>query len=608
MCGIAGVVSKKGGKVKSVLIKLIKQLEYRGYDSCGILLLKDGQFLSRKTVGKVKDLEEKIGDLEDSNIGIAHTRWATHGVVNEENSHPHVSCHGNVALIHNGIIENYGKIKSKLSAENFIFMGQSDSEIFCNLFDYNFPKGGDFRKAFFKTLREAEGSYAIAVIHRDSNKIFVAKNKSPLFLGITKDSLLVASSVVAFSGITNRIVSLQDGEKAILSETGYKVFDKDDREIKKEEEEIEIDDGGITKGNYSHFMLKEIYEQPDVLKRTVKEYIDGDRIIFPKFNFDLGDTKFLTIVACGTSYYAGCVAKYFIEELADVFVNVEIASEFIYKNNPMPKNGLALFISQSGETADTIAALKYCKDKGQKIVGVVNVLQSAIAKMSDIALKTMAGIEIGVASTKAFTGQVSVLYLFALEMAKQNGNLSEKDFKEKLNDFKNSYQILEKTLGEKIVDNIKAISGEMAKANNLFYVGRNIFYPMALEGALKIKEVSYIATQGVASGELKHGPIALIDSSSFVVALNNSKILCEKNMSTIEEINARHGKIILICDKIKGIDDKAHIQIETPAAENKFDILLSTIPVVQLLAFYTALNRGVDIDKPRNLAKSVTVE
>jgi glucosamine--fructose-6-phosphate aminotransferase (isomerizing) len=608
MCGIAGIVAKKDKKVKSDLLKIIKRLEYRGYDSAGLSLLKNGDFITYKAVGKIKNLEEKVQDLDDSNIGIVHTRWATHGGVSENNAHPHISFNKNISLAHNGIVENYSVLKEKLTEKGYSFIGQTDSEVLCNLFDYNFLKKGDFERAFFDTFNEVEGSYGLVLMHKDLNKIFIAKNKSPIFIGIADYGYLATSSVVAFSGITNKIISLQDGEKAILSEDGYRIFDKNNKEVHREIEEIEIDEINADKGDYEHFMLKEIYEQPEVLKRTIKEYVDGNNIILPKFNFELKNVKFLTIVACGTSYYAGYVAKYFLEELANVFVNIEIASEFIYKNNPLPEGGIALFISQSGETADTIAALKYCKNKGQKIIGLVNVLQSSIANMSDIVLKTLAGTEIGVASTKAFTGQIAVLYLLALEIARQNGSMTQNDFVKKLNIFKNSPKVMEKSLNSEAVDTIKKISSETSRAEHLLYIGRNIFYPLALEGALKIKETSYIPTHGYASGELKHGPIALVDTDTFVVVLNNSGLLCDKNISSIEEIAARNGKIILICDKLDKVKDKIYTNIETPTVEDKIEMVLTIIPMMQLLAYYTALERGLDIDKPRNLAKSVTVE
>jgi glucosamine--fructose-6-phosphate aminotransferase (isomerizing) len=610
MCGIVGLITAGDDiGIKNVLIKSLKKLEYRGYDSAGITLLKDGKFATHKAVGKIKNLEEKLDDIDDSGIGIAHTRWATHGVVNKDNAHPHISFRKNVMIAHNGIIENYAKIKEKLLKEGYSFYGETDSEVLCNLLDRNFLLSGDFRQAFFKTLVEIEGSYGLVAICKEEESIFVAKNKSPIFLGVGDGKLIVASSVVAFSGVANKIISLQDGESAILKRGGeYEIFDKNFKETTKKIEEIKVDEMDADKGSFEHFMLKEIYEQPEVLKRTIKEYVEGNSIVFPRFNFDFKNVKFLTIVACGTSYYAGCVAKYFIEELANVFVNVEIASEFIYKNNPMPENGLAVFVSQSGETADTIAALKYCKGKKQRIIGVVNVLQSAIAGMSDIVLKTLAGTEIGVASTKAFTGQLAILYLLALEIARQNGSMLKSEFEKKLNNFKNSFQVMEKSFNTETVDSIKKVSGDMSKASHLLYIGRNIFYPIALEGALKIKEISYIPAQAFASGELKHGPIALVDENDFVVILNNTKVLCEKNISSMEEVAARHGKIILICDKIEKIQNKVHAMIETPVESDRFSILLASIPIMQLLAYYTALAKGCDIDKPRNLAKSVTVE
>ena len=612
MCGIIGIISKNGNVVEKT-IEGLQQLEYRGYDSAGISIIQNGNFNTIKSVGKIKNLKEKITENFTSNIAIAHTRWATHGGVNEINAHPHISCKNDIVLVHNGIIENYTTLKDKLIKEGYTFKSETDSEVISNLISYNLTKTNDIYTAFINSLKELQGSYGIAMIYnKEPNKIFVAKNNSPLIIGIGERENLVASSMVAFSKITDKIIQLKDGENAILTGDTVEIFDFNGKKNNKQIEQVKINDIKVDKGNFEHFMLKEIYEQPEVLERTVQEYIDvkNKTLMFPNINFDLSKIEFLTIVACGTSYHSGCIAKYFIEELADVFVNVDIASEFRYRSNPLQDNGLAVFISQSGETADTLAALKYCKSKNQKILSIVNVIQSAIANESDIILKTVAGVEVGVASTKAFTAQVAILYLLAIEIAKCKGKITIEEYHNKIADFIKSVDVLRQSLSNDIINSIKDISKDMSKSNHLLYVGRDVFFPMALEGALKIKEISYIPTQGIASGELKHGPIALIDENTYIVVLNNSNLLFEKNLSSIEEISARSGKVILLCDdcEIGKINEKIYKYVKLPKTSNKFDIVLSSIIPLQLLAYYTAVNKGYDVDKPRNLAKSVTVE
>lgn len=610
MCGIVGIIGDKNYNVTEEALGMLKKLEYRGYDSAGITILKNRTFNIVKSVGKIRNLEEKIPNNFISNIAIAHTRWATHGEVNETNAHPHISYKNDISIVHNGIIENYKDLKKFLINENYKFHGETDSEVICNLVSYNFSKLGNIEDAFFTSINQLSGSYAIVLMEKsEPDRLLIAKNGSPLLIGLGNMKNIVASSMVAFCGITNKIIQLKDKEISIIDNKKVEVFNLERKKIEKTVETIQIDDNEAIKGDFEHYMLKEIYEQPEVLKKTIIEYVDEKKkeILFPKSNLDLSTIETLTIVACGTSYHAGCIAKYFIEDIAGVFVNVDIASEFRYRTNPMKKNNLAIFISQSGETADTLAALKYCKDRNQKVLSIVNVIQSAIANSSDAVLKTMAGTEIGVASTKAFTAQVSLLYLLAIEIARQKDKISIFRYHELINNFIKSVKILEKSLDIDKISKIKNISKILAKTNHILYIGRDILYPMALEGALKIKEVSYIPTQGIASGELKHGTIALVDKDMFVIVLNNSNILHEKNISSIEEILARGGKIIMIGD-IYDREDDLFAFLQTPKTENKFETLLSFIIPIQLLAYYTSLARGIDVDKPRNLAKSVTVE
>lgn len=612
MCGIVAIISKDG-KVVNKIMNSLKQLEYRGYDSSGIAILKDSKIKVLKSIGKIKNLEEKITENFDSNIAIAHTRWATHGTPTETNAHPHISFSEDVAVVHNGIIENYQELRNFLEKEGYIFKTQTDTEVIPNLISYYFKKTNSMKEAFFSAINELKGSYSIATFCKDDKKLFIAKNGSPLLFGIGKDEFYIASGPTAFSGLTNEIITLNDGEVGIIKADGYKFFDLKAKEIKKEIETIKVDDFLIDKGDFSHFMLKEIYEQPDVIERTILEYIDvkNKKIVLPKFNFSLKDVNYLTIVACGTSYYAGCLMKYFFEEIANIFVNVDTASEFRYRNSPLIDGGVSLFISQSGETADTIAALKNCKEKGQKIVSLINTVQSNIGSLSDTILKVVAGVEIGVASTKAFTGQISVLYLLALEIAKEKGLLSIENYQHEIEKFIELPNILKNFLkNENNINSIKDISSEISKADNLLYMGRSVFSILALEGSLKIKELSYIPSEGLVGGELKHGPIALIDEGTYVITLLNSNILFDKTLSNIEQIIARKGKVITVADSDckEKLNGKIYKNIELIPSENKFTNVVETVLPIQLLAYYTALAKGNDIDKPRNLAKSVTVE
>lgn len=614
MCGIFAIISKNNDTVEKTLTGL-KYLEYRGYDSSGIAIINRDKIEIKRAIGKIINLEEKIKKDASfsSNIAIGHTRWATHGKASENNAHPHKSFCENFAIVHNGIIENYDKIKKELFKQGYEFKSETDTETIVNLMSYNFAMLKNINDAFFKTIRSLDGSFAIAIIYNKENKIFFAKKDSPLVVGIGDGFNALSSSQSALYGLTNKIVHLNDCECGILNENEISFYTFDRKKIEKDIEEVNSIEQSCDKGDFEHFMLKEIYEQPKVIERTIDEYIDveNEQILLPNFDFNLQDVDFINIVACGTSYYAGCVGKYLFENLANVFVNVDIASEFKYRDTPLKTGNISIFISQSGETADTISALKLCKEKGQKIVSLVNVIQSNIAKLSDIVFKTVAGTEIGVASTKAFTGQISILYLFALEIARRKRLIAEIEFKKKLKEFIQLPKLLELELKNKnFINSIKKVSNDFVKTGNLIYCGRDIFYPLAKEGSLKIQEISYIPSQGIAGGELKHGPIALIDNNQFVVYLLSKNILLDKSISNVEEIFARNGKIIAICSEDVNLQlkDKIYNSIIIPENNDKFTtIILSLIPL-QLLAYYTALNKGLDIDKPRNLAKSVTVE
>lgn len=612
MCGIFGIVSN--GNVVDKLIGGLKSLEYRGYDSAGIAIIKNNQLEIIKKVGKVSELEKAIPSGFESNIGIVHSRWATHGKPSEINAHPHNSCDGLVSVVHNGIIENYIELKKELIKLGYNFKSETDTEVISNLISYYLKTEKDNIKAFEKAIKKLKGSFGLAVIFANDNKnLYCARRGSPLLLGIGKNENYVSSGLSAFTGLTNKIITLEEDEFAIISNNDYRIFDKNGQKITKNIETISIDNINVDKGNFEHFMLKEIYEAPKVLNQTIKEYIDikNKKLLFPHFNFDLKNIKKINIISCGTSYYASFIAKYFIEDIAKIRVDIDIASEFRYKNPILSNDEISMFISQSGETADTIGALKLCRENGQKIISVVNVLQSNIAYNSDIVLKTLAGTEVGVASTKALIGQLAVLYIFALEIAISKNTINEKEYEQYINDLLELPNIIENFLKEN--DNIKNIKSiaKIVKDNNFFmFIGRNIYYPIALEGALKLKEISYIPCEGIAAGELKHGPIALIDKNTYIFAINPTSSLFEKTLSNIEEIVAREGKIILISDEkgIKELSGKITESIEIKANNNKMMSAIECLIPIQLIAYYIALERGNNIDKPRNLAKSVTVE
>ena len=612
MCGIFGIVSN--GNVVDKLIGGLKSLEYRGYDSAGIAIIKNNQLEIIKKVGKVSELEKAIQSGFESNIGIAHSRWATHGKPLEINAHPHNSCDGLVSVVHNGIIENYIVLKKELIKLGYNFKSETDTEVISNLISYYLKTEKDNIKAFEKAIKKLKGSFGLAVIFANDNKnLYCARRGSPLLLGIGKNENYVSSGLSAFTGLTNKIITLEEDEFAIISNNDYRIFDKNGQKITKNIETISIDNINVDKGNFEHFMLKEIYEAPKVLNQTIKEYIDikNKKLLFPHFNFDLKNIEKINIISCGTSYYASFIAKYFIEDIAKIRVDIDIASEFRYKNPILSNDEISMFISQSGETADTIGALKLCRENGQKIISVVNVLQSNIAYNSDIVLKTLAGTEVGVASTKALIGQLAVLYIFALEIAISKNTINKNEYEQYINDLLELPNIIENFLKEN--DNIKNIKSiaKIVKDNNFFmFIGRNIYYPIALEGALKLKEISYIPCEGIAAGELKHGPIALIDKNTYIFAINPTSSLFEKTLSNIEEIVAREGKIILISDEkgIKELSGKITESIEIKANNNKMMSAIECLIPIQLMAYYIALERGNNIDKPRNLAKSVTVE
>jgi glucosamine--fructose-6-phosphate aminotransferase (isomerizing) len=614
MCGIVGVVGSKNST--AIILDGLKKLEYRGYDSAGIAVIVDGKFKTVKEEGKIARLEAALKKEKlQSTIGIGHTRWATHGRPNKQNAHPHASL--KVCLVHNGIIENYQELREKLKKSGVKFLSETDSEVVPHLIEYYFAKTGDIKKSLLAAVKEIHGTFALAVMFReDANVIAVAKRGSPIVLGLGKNENYIASDYYALASHTNEIMVMEDDEIALVSADSIEIFNSSGREVVRESKLMESEDNKVSKGGYSHFMLKEIHEQPRVLEETIQTYVGLSKgeIYLPNFSFDLAEINKITIVACGTSYYSGLAAKYLIEEISGLEVEVDIASEFRYRAHPFRKDNLMIFISQSGETADTLAALKFAKANKQKILSVVNVAHSSMAQLSDAVIRTVAGPEIGVASTKAYTAQISVLSLLAIHLGFLRGKVSPKQKLKLLQDLADSGAKISEILAQANIRNIKKVAKGLTSARHMLYIGRGISQVTAFEAALKMRELSYIDAQGIAAGELKHGTIALIDKKMPVIVLapkgNSGNNLFEKTVSNAEEVNARGGKIIFVSDHL-GIEQFGKMAKEKLVIPDISGIIQEALlPVVstQLLAYYVALFKGNDVDQPRNLAKSVTVE
>jgi glucosamine--fructose-6-phosphate aminotransferase (isomerizing) len=611
MCGIVGIVSSNN--VVPKILDGLKKLEYRGYDSAGIALINGDQINYIKKQGKIANLENAISKNKKfaGSIGIGHTRWATHGKPSEENSHPHLS--ENVAVVHNGIIENYHELKEKLKKTGVKFLSQTDTEVIPHLISFYLKQTGDKKQAVISALKELHGAFALGIIFKgDENFMAVAKKGSPLLIGFGEGENYTASDYFALDNLTDRVSYLEEGDVAFLTANSVEIFDDSGSPVERTVKIMEKDVGKITKENYQHFMQKEIFEQPRVVQDIIDNYVTAENghIALPNFPFDLKTIDKITIIACGTSYYAASVGKYLIESLAKVNVEVDIASEFRYRGAAFYGNNLNIFISQSGETADTIAALKYAKEHGQKTLGIVNVAQSNMAYLADAIIRTIAGPEIGVASTKAYIAQLTVLILFALELASAKQTIDEKTKLGLIESLTEIPQKIREILADKSLAEIKDVAKFVSKYQSLIYMGRGVSYPTALEGALKLKELSYINAFGIASGELKHGTIALVDKNMPIIALAPSTDLFEKSASNIEEVVARGGKVVLIgnTDGIADLKSITFKSIALPKITNIIDeALLGVIPT-QLIAYYTAIYKGNDVDQPRNLAKSVTVE
>ena len=611
MCGIVGIVAKNN--VVNNILAGLQKLEYRGYDSAGISVVDNNQINTIKKKGKIINLQQAVNKNKKfvANIGIGHTRWATHGQPSIKNSHPHLS--NNVAVVHNGIIENYQDLKTKLKKTGVKFLSNTDSEVIPHLISFYLNKGEDNRQAVFSALKDLQGAFALAITFVGENNFLVAAKKgSPLLIGFGEEENYIASDYFAIDDLTNKVSYLEDNDVAFLTRESVEIFNITGNKVDRKIKIMEKDVGDISKGGYDHFMQKEIFEQPKVVQDIIDNYVSKDtgQISLPNLPFDLASIERITIVACGTSYYAACVGKYLIESLAKINVEVDIASEFRYRDPVLEKNSLGIFISQSGETADTIAALKYAKKSGQKTLAIVNVAQSNMAYLADVIIRTIAGREVGVASTKAYVAQLSILILFALKLADIKKVVDEKNKKELVASLVAIPEKMSRIMAKKNLSKIKNISKSLKRYQSLIYVGRGVSYPTALEGALKLKELSYINAFGIASGELKHGTIALIDKNMPVIAIAPDNKLFEKSASNIEEIAARDGKVILIGNE-KGIEELKDVTFKSfalPQIDNIIDeALLGVIPT-QLIAYYVALFKGNDVDQPRNLAKSVTVE
>ncbi len=617
MCGITGYIGYR--EAYPIIINGLKRLEYRGYDSAGVMLYNGKKIQCVKTKGKVSNLEEKVETeiSENGNIGIGHTRWATHGIPNDVNSHPHLSQSGNLALVHNGIIENYDAIKQELISRGYTFHSDTDTEVLINLIEEVKQKEGvKLGKAVQIALNQVIGAYAIAVFDQDKpDEIVVARLGSPIAIGVGKDleEFFIASDASPFIEYTKDAIYLEDEEMAIIKRGREVQIRKisDDSSVATDIQELQLNLEEIEKGGYEHFMLKEIHEQPRAITDTFRGRLLPEEGIIKISGLENNMKKFLNadriiIVACGTSWHAGLVAEYTIEEFARIPVEVEYASEFRYRNPVITEKDIVIAISQSGETADTLAAIKLAKSKGAFVFGVCNVVGSSIARENDSGVYTHAGPEIGVASTKAFTTQITVLSLIALRLARAKGTLSSDKYRMYLQEMELIPKKVESLL--KIDSHVKEIAKKYLLSTNCLYLGRGYNFPVALEGALKLKEISYIHAEGYPAAEMKHGPIALIDDRMPVIVIATNKGHYDKVVSNIQEIKSRSGKIIAIVtegDKtVKGIAD--HV-IEVPETEEAFTPLLTTIPL-QLLSYYIAVMRGCNVDQPRNLAKSVTVE
>ncbi len=611
MCGIIGIISKS--EAAGPLLDALKRLEYRGYDSAGIATLVGGGIERRRAEGKLDNLAGRIAEKPISGrTGIGHTRWATHGVPNEKNAHPHAT--DRVALVHNGIIENFQALRDELEAAGHTLASDTDTEVVVHLITLELENGLGPEDAVTKVLGRLDGAFALGIIFAGKEDLMIAARRgSPLAIGIGTGERLgemyLGSDAIALAPLTDQILYLEDGDRAVMTPEGVTVYDQDGARVTRPVRKTNITSDAIEKGGYDHYMAKEIYEQPQVIGDTLHSFINpvAGTVTLPDFSFDPAEATKFTLIACGSSFYACLLAKYWLETIARVPVEVDIASEFRYRNAAMPGGGVAVFVSQSGETADTLAALRYAREQGQKILSIVNVPESTIARESDAVLHTNAGPEVGVASTKALTTQMTVLACLTISVAAKRG-VMDPDTQARL-----VVALTEVPARAAEVLNhderLAQIAAEIAKARDVLYIGRGTSYPIALEGALKLKEISYIHAEGYAAGEMKHGPIALIDDGVPVIVIAPMDDLFEKTASNMSEVMARNGRVIFFSDAagVERFKGQTADAIALPAVDPFVAPILYTI-LVQLLAYHTAVIKGTDVDQPRNLAKSVTVE
>ncbi|MBL44634.1 MAG: glutamine--fructose-6-phosphate transaminase (isomerizing) [Sphingomonadaceae bacterium] len=607
MCGIIGIVG--GQPVADRLVDGLRRMEYRGYDSSGICTLHDGRLVRRRAEGKLNNLVANLSkDPAPGDVGIAHTRWATHGAPTATNAHPHAT--DRVALVHNGIIENYKELRAELTQAGRNLESDTDTEVVLQHISWLVEQGQSPQEAVANVLPRLRGAFSLAIAFRDNPDMLIgARLGSPLVVGYGEGETYIGSDALALAPLTQQISYLEEGDWVVITREGATIHDSENNEVEREIRFSGASATAVEKGNYRHFMQKEIFEQPTVVAQTLGSYLrrSDNSVALPQFDFDLSSVKRITIVACGTSFYAGMVAKYWFEQFARVPVDIDVASEFRYREPVLEKGGLALFISQSGETADTLAALRHCKENGQTIGVIVNVPTSSMAREADLLLPTHAGPEIGVASTKAFTCQLAVMAALAAHMAVKKGLMSRAEEQEVVTHLLEAPACLNAALDHD--EDIASMAHLIAPARDVLYLGRGPDFPLALEGALKLKEISYIHAEGYASGEMKHGPIALIDDEVPVIVLAPSGPLFEKTVSNMEEVRARGGQIVLISDA-EGLEHAGEgclATIEMPRVHPLIAPLVYAIPV-QLLAYHVACVKGTDVDQPRNLAKSVTVE
>ena len=611
MCGIIGILRRQGSAAERAM-EALRRLEYRGYDSAGIATLDDGKLDRRRAAGKLSNLQSLLIETPIAgSVGIGHTRWATHGAANTQNAHPHVS--GPVALVHNGIIENFRHLRTRLEKAGHVFETETDTETIAHLISSHLNGGADPVSAVRSSLSDLEGAFALSILFEGHDDLLIGARKgSPLVIGVGDDEMFLGSDALAVAPFTNRVIYLEEGDWCVLHHDAYAIYDESGTEVSRPQSLVQAAGAAMEKGNYRHFMQKEIFEQPDSTARTIGAYVNAleQTIKLPgdEAAIDWANVTHIHMVACGTAYYATCVAEYWFEQIAGVPVKTDIASEFRYRKPALPKTGgLALFVSQSGETADTLAALRYCKHAGLKTAAVVNVPTSTIAREVDLVLPTLAGPEIGVASTKAFTAQLCALAAAVIAAAKVRGTIERDQEVELVNALSGIPRLISESFA--LDAPIAELARTLSKARDVIYLGRGVHYPIALEGALKLKEISYIHAEGYASGELKHGPIALIDEETPVVFVAPHDDLFDKSLSNLQEVAARRGKVLLISDKA-GLQDAGETPengVELPTCHPFVAPILYALPV-QMLAYHIAVEKGTDVDQPRNLAKSVTVE